>query len=459
VTGAGGARPAFPDRTDTPAAWRLAAAVAVPSALGVGVLAARTVSAAGLLLMAAAAAAAYVLPVARASRRPPLPPDEPSPGEPLPLISVVVAGRDEAAVLPHLVADLAAQDHRDERHEPRFELIVVDDRSVDGTEAAVLASAAEHGIPAITRVIRRQDPAPDGKGAALTAAQPDLCRGDVVIVLDADARIAPEFLRRAAGYFARGAPAMTARRRVMRHSALAQVQDDEQTADGELQRGRWALGGCSEFRGNGIMVRRDLLAGVGGWHGGALCEDIDLSSRLAAAYGVRVGWAIDAVVWEEPVETVDGLWRQRTRWAEGVVRRQLALTLPLLRSPRLSVPAKLDYLLYSAQTLVPLSLLGAYVGGALFGDWRPAVGFSAAYLATGTVLATDSLRWTTDAHGRPLGMAERIWRGLRATLFSAHWVAVFPVGWARVAVSSGPVRYVKMEHSGAPADWSPEGRG
>src|SRR5205814_10436749 len=62
-------------------------------------------------------------------------------------------------------------------------------------------------------------------------------------------------------------------------SNLAGAQADEQTLDGELQRGRWALGGCSEFRGNGIVIRRDLLAEVGGWRAEALTEDLDLRSE------------------------------------------------------------------------------------------------------------------------------------------------------------------------------------
>ena len=159
---------------------------------------------------------------------------------------------------------------------------------------AVAAAAAEHGIAAVTRVVmRRGEGLPDGKGAALTAAQPDTCTGDVVLVLDADARLEPWFLRRAAGYFAAGANAVTARRRILdaASSWLAGAQADEQTLDGEVNRGRWALGGCSEFRGNGIMIRRDLLAAVGGWRAAALTEDIDLSSRIAARAGERVAWA------------------------------------------------------------------------------------------------------------------------------------------------------------------------
>jgi hypothetical protein len=41
------------------------------------------------------------------------------------------------------------------------------------------------------------------------------------------------------------------------------------------------------------------------------------------------------------------------------------------------------------------------------------------------------------------------------TLFSAHWLPAFVVGWSRVALGRGPVRYSKMEHRGAPAGWRP----
>jgi 1,2-diacylglycerol 3-beta-glucosyltransferase len=420
--------------------------------------------------------AAYVLPLARASRRPPLPPlaaGELPAGDDLPVVSVIVAARDEAPVMPALVADLAAQDHRGADGRPRFELLVVDDRSTDGTGAAVREAAERHGLADVTLVVRRGPPEgsstaeiaaapiPDGKGAALTAAPPELCRGEVVAVLDADARFGPDLLRRAASYFARGGQAMTCRRRVLSEGRagwrrqLAAAQDDEQTADGEIQRGRWALGGCSEFRGNGILVRRDRLEEVGGWRAEALCEDLDLSSRLAAREGITVGWAIDAQVWEEPVVDLGALWRQRTRWAEGIVRRQLAHTGALVTSRQLPLGARFDYLAYSAQTLLPITLVGAAAGALLFGDWRPALGMSGIYLGAGMILAADSLRWEAAERDRPLGWGDRLGRALRVTLFGAHWLVVLPVGWWRVATGRGAIRYVKMAHAGAPEGWRP----
>ncbi len=100
--------------TGVPLAWRVAAVLIMLLAILVGVGLVLVVPLALLALLCVAFAAGTLLLVP-ASRRPPLPPlseaDVARLG-PLPSVTVVVAGRDEAAVIPHLVADLAAQDHR-----------------------------------------------------------------------------------------------------------------------------------------------------------------------------------------------------------------------------------------------------------------------------------------------------------------------------------------------------------
>ncbi|HSO30743.1 MAG TPA: glycosyltransferase family 2 protein [Candidatus Sulfomarinibacteraceae bacterium] len=452
-----GEAPAGAGPVPTPRSWRVAAGATLAGGFAAGAAAAAGGGASWLVVASIGVVVAGLIPIMGASRRPPIGPD-PAPRDPalpLPTISVVVAGRDEANVVAQLVADVAAQDHRDRDGRPRFELVIVDDRSSDGTTEVAVAAAAAHGIAEVTTLIRREgEHLPDGKGAALTAAQPDRCRGDVVLVLDADARIGPGFLRRLAAYVAAGADAVTARRRILHAEAswLAGAQADEQTQDGELQRGRWASGGCSEFRGNGIAIRRSLLAAVGGWRASALTEDIDLSSRIAAAHGITVAWAIDLEVWEEPVRTWSGLWRQRLRWSEGAIRRLFEHGPAVVTSPRLAVRARLDFAAYGGQLLAPPLIVGAAAGAVVTGSSAAAVALVGTYLAAGGALAFDALRWETGRDGEPLPLWERLGRAVRAAVFSTIWLGAVPGALWRLATRRGTVRYDKMPHVGSTVD-------
>ena len=437
----------------TPGAWRAAALGVLAGGFAVGFLSGHKRLGGAVTAVTAGVALGCAIPVALASRRPPITPrdaaDSLARAGSMPTFSVIVGARDEATVVRRLVADVSRQDYRASDGTPLFELIVVDDRSVDGTAQAVSEAATEYGVAALTHVVqRRGDDLADGKGAALTAAQPDTCHGDVVLVLDADARLEPWFMRRAAGYFAN---AVTARRRILDASNgwLAGAQADEQTLDGELNRGRWAMGGCSEFRGNGIMVRRDLLATVGGWRAEALTEDIDLSSRIAAAAGERVAWAIDVEVWEEPVRTLEGLWRQRLRWAEGAFRRAFEHGPAVVRSSRLPAAARLDFIAYVGQLAVPPVVVGAAAAAAVTGRRRSLVAIVAGYLGVSAVLGWDALRWEMRPDGSHLDVWERLRRALRVSIFNGLWLLVVPRALLGLALRRGPIHYVKMEHDGA----------
>lgn len=456
---------------------RLAGALAIVGAFGVGAVAPRR--ALGRVTAATAMALLVAAWIARATRRAPLRPlelDDLPRGASLPTVTVIVPARDEVAVLPSLIADLAVQDHRGLGGEPRYEVVVVDDRSIDGTGPAARQAAAKHGLAAVTRVLRREPPGSgqriddmreirldDGKGAALAFVRPEDCSGEVVIVLDADARIGTEFVRRAASYVARGQPVVTARRQTMvdgldgfaRHLALAQA--DEQILDGRLQVWRWAAGSCSEFRGNGMIVRRDLLAEMGGWPAAALTEDLDLSSRISAGRGIGVGWAGDVVVFEEPVVSLQALWRQRTRWAEGSIRRYLERTPAVLRSPVLPATAKIDYLGYGGLLLIPFGVVGWAVGcfgSSARGHGRPtrmglmvatAAGSAAAVVIGSRTVALDE----PPSLGGPL-------RAARLVAFGALWLVVLPVAWWRALVGTGEVRFARTVHRGVAVPSSPE---
>ncbi len=433
---------------ETPSVWRAIAAILLGGGIGIGFVGASSSLDRWIVGLFAVVLVIGLAPILIGSRRPlvTLAADEPPGGDALPTILVLVAGRNEATVLPNLIGDLAAQDHRSSDGTARFAVVIVDDRSTDGTGEAIAASAAKHGIGDLVTILRREEAgSADGKGAALASAKPEDADTDVIAVLDADARIGPTYLRTAARYVAAGVPALTARRRTLHadQSILAMLQADEQTQDGELQRGRWASGGCSEFRGNGIVIRRDLLAAVGGIPAASLTEDLDLSTHLAVERGVTVGWALDLEAWEAAVPTWHGLWRQRLRWSEGAIRRFLAYTPAVLGSARLNFRARWDFAAYGAQLAAPSLILGAIGGAVAFRNPAFPLGLIGSYLVAGGVLAFDALRWESDRSGAPLRTVDRVARSASVALFSLGWLLAVNGALWRLAVRRGTVRFDK----------------
>ena len=110
------------------------------------------------------------------------------------LFSVLIAARDEAAALPQLLADLAAQT----LPAARFEVLIADDHSTDGTRALVRAAAADLSF----RLQLVELPASQtGKKAALTAALAQ-AGAPWLVCTDADCRLGPGWLAAYAGLLA-----------------------------------------------------------------------------------------------------------------------------------------------------------------------------------------------------------------------------------------------------------------
>jgi glycosyltransferase involved in cell wall biosynthesis len=106
--------------------------------------------------------------------------------EPCPLVSAIIPAKDEEATLEGCLASVCAQDYAN------LEIIVVDDRSTDGTGAIARAFAARD--PRV-RVVTIDDLPPGwtGKTHALQSAA-EQARGQWFWFVDADTRHAPENL-------------------------------------------------------------------------------------------------------------------------------------------------------------------------------------------------------------------------------------------------------------------------
>lgn len=138
-------------------------------------------------IAAGAVLVAGMLRLPRLAGVPPAPSAAALPGS-APLVSILVAGRDEARRLEPALRSLVAQDLE------RLEVVFVDDRSRDATGAIADALAAEH---ARLRVVHLRELPPGwlGKTHALHEAY-RRSRGEWLVFTDADIRFAPDVVTR-----------------------------------------------------------------------------------------------------------------------------------------------------------------------------------------------------------------------------------------------------------------------
>ncbi len=374
----------------------------------------------------------------------------------LPFVTVLIPARNEAAVIARSVRSACSLRYHDAEGKARFEVIVLDDGSTDGTAAVVEALAQT--LPVVPRVVR----VPSGEGgrkAAVLNVGTRHARGELVAVFDADTRIHPEFLRRAVPYLLEPGVVGVQGRRLFYHPLRTVLSRGQEVEFGVfqtlMQRARDRFGACVLLGGNGMVVNRRALLMLGGWNPNALTEDIDLAIRFWAA-GLRVRYCEEAVVWEESVPDWWALVRQRTRWSEGVLMALGDYFFQILLG-RTTWFQKLDLVFFlTGSVAIPAAIFASYVyGAALFlrnlleplyllplGRSLPPVATNAAFLLFTGALAT--------AIGTQLG-----WRPLRVLgalgsylLMGSHQLVTTPLALLRYArdVLTGQIEWLKTEH-------------
>ena len=168
----------------------------------------------------------------------------PAPLASLPSVDVVVAARDEQAVISRLVEGLAQLDYPNEL----LTLWVIDDGSSDRTPELLIELQSRH--PQL-RVLRREPNAGGGKSGALNLVLQQL-KGRWMLVLDADAELQPDTLERLLPFAEAGPASQTGpwgavqlRKAVVNPQVnlLTRAQAMEMVLDAVIQQGRLAHGG------------------------------------------------------------------------------------------------------------------------------------------------------------------------------------------------------------------------
>ncbi|MEB3308490.1 MAG: glycosyltransferase [Cyanobacteriota bacterium] len=360
-----------------------------------------------------------------------------------PGVDVVVAARDEQAVITRLVEHLAALRY------PADQLLlwVIDDGSSDRTPE--LLSELQQRFPQL-RVIRREPDTGGGKSGALNQVIQQL-KGRWMLVLDADAELQPDTLERLIPIAeAGGWSAVQLRKAVVNPAAnwLTRAQAMEMALDMVIQEGRLASAGVAELRGNGQLLRRDSLERCGGFNEGTVTDDLDLSFRLLLA-DQPIGVLWDPPVAEEAVLTLRALLRQRQRWAEGGLQRFFDYW-PALVGGQLSLGRRLDLacfflLQYGLPVVAVADLISAPITGTPPTIWP--LSFVAFGLSGLSILAGCR----RGGEGPPLPVMHPLNLGL-GILYLGHWFVVIPWTTLRMALLPKKLVWAKTLHLGAELD-------
>ena len=369
-------------------------------------------------------------------------------GTPLPSVDVVVAARDEEAVIASLVDRLSQLRYPREQ----LKLWVVDDGSTDRTGEILDELMLRYDQ---LRVVRRPRDAGGGKSGALNRMLQEL-QGRWLLVLDADADLQTDLLERVINYAEAGGWAAVQLRKAEVNSAvnlLSRAQAMEMALDAVIQEGRLATGGVAELRGNGELLRRDAVITAGGFNEATVTDDLDLSFRLLLA-DLPVGVLWDPPVQEEAVLTLQALWRQRQRWAEGGLQRFFDYG-PQLISDRLSVRRRVDLacfflIQYALPQMVIADLIGAVMTSTAPMIWP----FSILALGLSGVATVKGCRRPSEGPAlpsmNPLDLA-------LVMTYLTHWFVVIPWVTLRMALLPKRLIWVKTTHLGGDPAETPAG--
>ena len=241
--------------------------------------------------------------------------------------AVIVAARNEEAVIGNLVASILSQNYPAALRD----VFVAPNNCTDNTEAAAAAAGAEiiHCLADVR-----------SKGAALHQAIAQLRRRgyDAYVVFDADNVADPDFLSRMNDAFAAGARVCKSRMMTAnaRESGVAGCYGLYFTSfDWIFNRPRSACGLSAKLVGTGFAVHREVIEAMGGWNTSTIAEDAEFSAQCARL-GYRVHWVSGALTYDEAPNSFLLSLRQRKRWCSGVmqVARQELGSLWGARSPR-----------------------------------------------------------------------------------------------------------------------------
>jgi len=255
----------------------------------------------------------------------------------------ILPAHNEEAVIGDLVKSLQNQTYPKEY----YDICVIADNCTDNTEKI----ARDLGVKVFVR--EEPDKAKRTKGYALQKYIATLLADknmdyDAFCIFDADNLVDSKFLEAMNKHICQG------------EEVVQGYRDIKNPTDSWISAGyaifywmmnrfyhlaRYNAGLSALLNGTGFMVKFDCIRDTG-WDTDTLTEDIEFSIK-SIIEGRKVGWAIDAIVYDEEPVDFKPSWKQRTRWTVGHMQVIKEYTVPLIKSTKeIKSLVNLDGLLY-----------------------------------------------------------------------------------------------------------------
>lgn len=230
-------------------------------------------------------------------------------------LAILIAARNEETVIGSLIDSIQACDYPMDQ----VDIYVGADNCTDRTAQV----ARQHGAI----VYERRDTTHVGKGYVLNFLLDKIKhvrneQYDAYIVLDADNILDPGFLRAINQTYTDGYEIVTCYRNSKNYGsnwisagyALWFLREAKY-----LNAARMAIGSSSAVSGTGFLFSDKVINDYNGWNFFTLTEDIEFTIANVSR-GVTIGYAGDAILYDEQPTSFRQSWNQRLRWAKGYLQ-------------------------------------------------------------------------------------------------------------------------------------------
>jgi cellulose synthase/poly-beta-1,6-N-acetylglucosamine synthase-like glycosyltransferase len=235
----------------------------------------------------------------------------------LPSVSVIVPLRNEEEHAQSTLDALSEQDYSGE-----WEIICVNDRSTDGTEAIIRGFCAKDARFTLVNIPVDSPKIPSPKKRALAAGF-SAAKGEILMTTDADCLARPGWLRSMATRFEPDTGIVQGPKRIRgTGTILSRYQEHEVFGLVSIEAATFALGNPMIASAPSLAYRKSLYEAVGGFQGleNTVSGDDDMLVRKmqkVPQWKVAYNPSPDACVTTSPAPTWGSMLTQRARWASN----------------------------------------------------------------------------------------------------------------------------------------------